>query len=118
MRSRPVSAAGERLEVHGVAAVVAEDERRLHDLAAVGADDAEEGVVDRGEEDHPVAGLGEGLQADGEAGDDAVGGEDLGRVDLPAVAAGHPAADGGLVARGRRRNSRRPRAPPRPRPRR
>ena len=89
---------GEAIEVHRVAAVRAEDEGRLDDLAGVGAQDAVEGVVDGREQDHPVAGGGEGLQADGQPGDDAVGGEDRGGVDAPVVAAGHPAADRRPVA--------------------
>ena len=97
IRSRPVSAAASASRSIDVAAVAAQHQRRLDDLAAVGADDAVEGVVDRGEQDHPVAGLGEGLQAERQPGDDAVGGGDRGGVDLPAVAARHPAGDRRLV---------------------
>ena len=74
----------------------------FHNAPTGGADGAGEGVIDRGEQHHPVARLGEGRKAQPGAVDQPVGGEDVGRVHLPCVAVFHPPADrravGGIVA--------------------
>jgi hypothetical protein len=86
----------ERVQVHDVPPV-ALDERRLEDRPAVGPQHPVERVVDRREHDHGVVGLGEGLQAERDSGDQPVGGGDGGRVHLPAVAPRHPAGDRRVV---------------------
>jgi hypothetical protein len=68
-------------------------QRQFHNLAPRGFDDAREGVVNRGHQDHPVARPGEAVDAQRGAVHQAMGGEDPVRLHLPAVPRRHPPAD-------------------------
>lgn len=89
---------GKGVEIHLETALF-ELERAFVDPPAVGFDDLGEGMVDGREKHDALARLAEGLKADREPRDDAVGGRDPLRLHLPVVPALHPSGNRGGVGR-------------------
>ena len=84
------------VEIHLVPAIHP-DQRAFHHRAPCCFDHPGKSVIDRGEQHHPIAGGGEGIDTKCRAVDQPMGGEDRRRIDRPAVPFGHPPDDRGLV---------------------